>query len=432
MNHRPKLARATRFALVLCAISIPAFAQGSNDCASAQSISGYGPFLFDTTAAPTTPGVPGCRTTPDRVDVWFQWTATQDALVTVEVNADVMWGVYTTLYRGTDCGSIEQVGCGWHGESLNYPSIPARVDAGEHYFLQISPGYAGQSGTGSFTVTESVPLLNPATGSQYAVMPGAVSWSVADERARFMTWDQRGGGLATLTTAAERDWVIQNLAPGHVWVSAYQDQTSPSYSEPSGGWFWQDGVVADLPWAPGEPNNEGTHGQQNAHMNSAGFFMDVLSNEPADSILVEWTPGIGDNYCAANPNSTGATGSMELLGSAVIAVDDLTLVASNLPVGATAFFLVSEDRGFIPNPAGSAGNLCISGPIGRFVGPGQVQMVPSSGSVSLPIHLWGIPSPWGLQTGEPGDLYHFQAWHRDAIGGVATSNFTDGVSVMLL
>ena len=28
-----------------------------------------------------------------------------------------------------------------------------------------------------------------------------------------------------------------------------------------------------------------------------------------------------------------------------------------------------------------------------------------------------------------GDTRRFQTWHRDAVGGVATSNFTNGVSI---
>ena len=27
------------------------------------------------------------------------------------------------------------------------------------------------------------------------------------------------------------------------------------------------------------------------------------------------------------------------------------------------------------------------------------------------------------------EKWHFQSWHRDAVGGVATSNFTHGLSV---
>jgi hypothetical protein len=32
----------------------------------------------------------------------------------------------------------------------------------------------------------------------------------------------------------------------------------------------------------------------------------------------------------------------------------------------------------------------------------------------------------------PGEIWRFQAWFRDSIGGVATSNFTDAAAVRFL
>jgi hypothetical protein len=29
----------------------------------------------------------------------------------------------------------------------------------------------------------------------------------------------------------------------------------------------------------------------------------------------------------------------------------------------------------------------------------------------------------------PGETWYFQAWHRDLVGGTATTNFTDGLEV---
>jgi hypothetical protein len=39
------------------------------------------------------------------------------------------------------------------------------------------------------------------------------------------------------------------------------------------------------------------------------------------------------------------------------------------------------------------------------------------------------PTPTGFVSVVAGESWSFQAWYRDSIGGVATSNFTDGLEV---
>ena len=45
------------------------------------------------------------------------------------------------------------------------------------------------------------------------------------------------------------------------------------------------------------------------------------------------------------------------------------------------------------------------------------------------VNLNAVPQPVGTVMVQPGDTWHFQAWHRDASGGQTTSNFTDAVAV---
>ncbi len=45
------------------------------------------------------------------------------------------------------------------------------------------------------------------------------------------------------------------------------------------------------------------------------------------------------------------------------------------------------------------------------------------------VTLSAMPLPTGTVTGMPGGIWQFQAWHRDAIGGQTSSNFTDAVAV---
>ncbi len=44
-------------------------------------------------------------------------------------------------------------------------------------------------------------------------------------------------------------------------------------------------------------------------------------------------------------------------------------------------------------PSGSAGALCLGGAIGRFSGPGQVQVTSSTGGMSLDVDLGAMAQP---------------------------------------
>lgn len=148
-----------------------------------------------------------------------------------------------------------------------------------------------------------------------------------------------------------------------------------------------------------------------------GFF--VLAGE-----------SICSNYCTANVNSSGVTGSLFAAGDATVAQNDVTLAASNLPQDSFGFFITSLTQGFVANPGGSQGNLCLSGSIGRYVGPGQIQSSGSEGAISLVIDLTSMPQPLGSVAVQPGESWNFQLWHRDLVMGNATSNFTNGCSVL--
>lgn len=136
--------------------------------------------------------------------------------------------------------------------------------------------------------------------------------------------------------------------------------------------------------------------------------------------------GPGTSYCPGNPNSTGMPSEISALGSRVVANNDLTLTATDLPPLVFGFFIASRLQGLVMNPAGSAGNLCLSGAIGRYVGSGEIMNSGLAGEISLTIDLTAIPQPLGFEAVMSGDQWNFQLWHRDA---GSTSNFTNGVQV---
>jgi len=143
--------------------------------------------------------------------------------------------------------------------------------------------------------------------------------------------------------------------------------------------------------------------------------------------------GVGVSYCQpAVANSTGVPAAMGASGSAVAASNDLVLEATDLPMSSFGFFLTSQMQGSVSNPGGSQGNLCLGGAIGRYVGPGQIQNSGAAGVISLTLDLTSTPTPTGLVSIAAGETWNFQAWYRDAVSGVATSNFTDGLEIVFL
>ena len=89
-----------------------------------------------------------------------------------------------------------------------------------------------------------------------------ISWTSARTES-----EGAGGYLATITSSAEDLWIDSNLLPlttgNGVWLGGFQDFSSPSFSEPAGGWTWVTGEVWDFAaWAlvnggggAFEPNN---------------------------------------------------------------------------------------------------------------------------------------------------------------------------------
>lgn len=135
-------------------------------------------------------------------------------------------------------------------------------------------------------------------------------------------------------------------------------------------------------------------------------------------------------YCQVPvPNSTGVGGRMDASGDNNAAANDLTLRATQLPANTFGIFINSRTQGFVPWAGGSQGHLCLSGFIGRFVGPGQILPSGTGGVISLDVDLTAIPTPGGLTTVVPGDTWHFQAWHRDA-NPTPTSNYTDALTIV--
>ncbi|MEM6568238.1 MAG: right-handed parallel beta-helix repeat-containing protein [Planctomycetota bacterium] len=144
----------------------------------------------------------------------------------------------------------------------------------------------------------------------------------------------------------------------------------------------------------------------------------------------EFTDRIGAVFCPAVANATGEVGRIDATGSTLVAQNDVTLVASELPANSFGYFLVSRTRTEAPLFGGGEGTLCLGAPFGRYRRPGEVQRTGAAGRIELSIDLTALPPGVGAPTVQPSTSWSFQAWFRDrAATSSATSNLTDGVRI---
>jgi len=153
-------------------------------------------------------------------------------------------------------------------------------------------------------------------------------------------------------------------------------------------------------------------------------WYDGVGSAPAGS-----NSGIGTNYCVAANNSSGSPGVMAATGSALAVANNLTLRASSLPPNQFGIFVTSRSQAFVPGAGGTSnGNICLGGSIGRFTLPSQVVSSGAGGEFALAVDLTLIPQGSGFASVMSGDVWNYQAWHRDQVG--LGSNFTDGLQIL--
>jgi probable HAF family extracellular repeat protein len=154
----------------------------------------------------------------------------------------------------------------------------------------------------------------------------------------------------------------------------------------------------------------------------------VVGNSAYDTFRLE-SSIMGSTYCRPSvSNSTGCGGIVIARGNPLVSVGALQLTASSLPANSFGLLLTSRTPGFSSGIPNNAGNVCLAGNIGRFVGPGQVMNSGTAGTFTLGVDLNALPTPIGVVAVIPGETWYFQAWYRDA-DPTSSSNFTDAVSI---
>lgn len=148
--------------------------------------------------------------------------------------------------------------------------------------------------------------------------------------------------------------------------------------------------------------------------------------------VMDWCDGGAPVYCTSNANSVSANGGRLLpVGSPVVADNDFLLVGFTLPPDLPGYFICSTTTAHVDLFGGSSGVLCLGSPLVRLSPQNgyPLQFISVAGYFGTQVDLTNLPTLGAVQ---PGDLLHFQLWHRDfdPVTGALTSNTTEAVSVL--
>ena len=122
-------------------------------------------------------------------------------------------------------------------------------------------------------------IQNPNNGHYYYVDNRAVNFDNARDLAEGFTYNGLNGHLVTITDQAEMDWIQSNVPYDRTWIGLVQNTSSPSYSEPAGGWEWVNGEpFAYDNWHAGEPNDNPAGENAGEMLNGWGGEWNDLTN----------------------------------------------------------------------------------------------------------------------------------------------------------
>lgn len=163
----------------------------------------------------------------------------------------------------------------------------------------------------------------------------------------------------------------------------------------------------------------GIEDQENVNPSSRINDGDLV--EGGQLLLIE-LKAIGDNYCVAAANSTGAGATIRGEGSTAVVDNDLILVASGAPANEVGLFVFGDNQ--VLSPLGD-GFLCVGGAQRINV----VTNTGAAGSASLEVDLLAAPA---AGTVAPGATTNFQFWYRDMAAAQTGFNLSNGLSITWL
>ncbi len=157
-------------------------------------------------------------------------------------------------------------------------------------------------------------------------------------------------------------------------------------------------------------------------------FVDVPNSTGDRQAVVRFQRSLqSTDVCDGVANSTGRPATLGAVGRSSASANDLSLFCIDLPAGCMGYAIASQQAGFVMNPGGSDGNLCLGGSVGRVLD--QMFTIGEAGRGTVTLDLSELPQPTGAVAAMSGDIWFFQVWHRDTCATGATSNFSNAVSV---
>ncbi|MFT5048993.1 MAG: hypothetical protein ACI8QZ_000382 [Chlamydiales bacterium] len=395
-------------AVTLCATI--ANAQGSDDCATAQSIVGLGVFPFDNNTA-TPDGPADCNGQTVRKDVWFDWIAPSTGDFKVKTCNLTTLDTRVAVYDGVTCPPTLLLVCA-HGGCINQTIVDFPAVNGQHYLIRVGSRMVGDGGSGSFRIVE-----NPC-----GLIPDDAFEDNDDCASAIPMVDGSYPGLYVDKT--DPDWWSFDLDPGAnlnvdiLFTHATGDIDVYLYAECGSTILVTGGTGSD-----NENVNFTNAGAscQTYRLKVEHWFPDTASDCQNYTMDVTGTGVCAPtcvSFCSALPNATGSGAVLTCAGNPTT-----SLVLTSTPVPNTTGQFFYGPMMLAGNPFGD-GLLCSGGALTRmlpFISAGMMMQLPNTATFTM---NYSAPYASGL-TGTK----HFQHWFRSGLGTGAGYNTSDGLSI---
>lgn len=361
-------------------------------------------------------------------DLWFKVTPSQSRPYEIVVCEEFNQTDKVEVYQGS-CGGLQFIGCTSDNLACFDDPLSFNAVAGTEYYIRVNgPNY---DATAEILVSRGAPPINDECGGAIPLVPGDSPWTLG-----FSTYSasipatcgQPGNQDVWFSYDSPRDSrVAISLCGRNASIASVYEGSCGALRFVECTPFDSNGVCSPGSPGPSFTFNAAIGQRYYLRIDGAADQRDVLT-------LIEAPSGpVGTPFCSASPNSTGQSSNLDAFGSPQVNVFGLSLEVSALPADVTCMVIVSQDQGFTPNAGGSAGNLCLGGSIGRYNRPGELFATNALGEANFIANRnaeINVPGNFGPLMA--GDTWHFQVWHRDVVTGAATSNFTNGLTVLFL
>jgi len=204
--------------------------------------------------------------------------------------------------NATADGDNQTIGWTWDPAAADLDFLAENETLTVTYQVEVSDGAATSSSQAlTFTINgaeEAAFVLNQDTGHSYKYVSASKNWAEAQAEA-----EAAGGHLATITSDAERDFVLNDALfpnrPDRVWIGA-------SDSRDDGNWEWVTGPEAGVAinstpssgyWDLREPNNSSNnehHALMNTNGGNEGLWNDFPGTSSIEGYLIEISPRPAD------------------------------------------------------------------------------------------------------------------------------------------